>query len=314
MPKARKPTRRAASRHPRNRRRGAGRGQEPPRMRGQPGPPPPTRVEKTLLDQLAKISRPEAMSGTVEEDQAVRDVVKDPALPCIVPGEPSEASMAQFSEQMIPQVPGLTIHAPAVDRIDELQVLCAAVASWAGELKQEVFEDRRTRGELLERANGAQAERDLAERKYELSVSPHPTLAELMDAMDHRVHHVKNDTATAQEARDKAWAEAKRVKEDLQRAVENHQQIMELKGAELRELRREHDLLTTPESPRATDLVQTLVETLRCAQGRVDGLQRQVEEKDKELERLKAELEKTNTDWQQKARDLEAEIYQVRTT
>ncbi|KAL2620322.1 hypothetical protein R1flu_000527 [Riccia fluitans] len=133
------------------------------------------------------------MSGTVEEDQAVHDVVRDPNLPCIVPGETSEASMAWYSEQLvamvknwtmekadgrsdvvtnvkpsvvtlakfflnqIPQVPGLMIHAPAIDRIDELQVLCAAVASWAGELKQEVAEDRRTRSILTERANGAQA-------------------------------------------------------------------------------------------------------------------------------------------------------------
>ncbi|KAL2642877.1 hypothetical protein R1flu_010464 [Riccia fluitans] len=80
------------------------------------GAPQPIPVERTLMDRLAKISRPEAMSGIVEEDQAVCD--------------------------MIPQVPGLTIHAPATDRIDELQVLYAAVASWVGELKQEVAKDR----------------------------------------------------------------------------------------------------------------------------------------------------------------------------
>ncbi|KAL2613986.1 hypothetical protein R1flu_025678 [Riccia fluitans] len=51
------------------------------------GVPQPIPVEKTLLDRLAEISRPEAMSGIVEEDQAVRDVVRDPDLPCIVPGE-----------------------------------------------------------------------------------------------------------------------------------------------------------------------------------------------------------------------------------
>ncbi|KAL2620652.1 hypothetical protein R1flu_000857 [Riccia fluitans] len=135
------------------------------------GAPQPTPVEVTLLDRLVKISRLEAMSGTAEEDQAVREVVRDPALPCIIRGEHSEASMARFSKQMeavvkhwtmeraastsdaltsvwpsvvtlakfflgqIPQVSDLTIHAPAVDRIDELQVLCTAVASWAGELK-----------------------------------------------------------------------------------------------------------------------------------------------------------------------------------
>ncbi|KAL2635384.1 hypothetical protein R1flu_006863 [Riccia fluitans] len=121
------------------------------------GVPQPIPVGKTLLDRLAEISRPEAMSGTAEEDQAVRDVVRDPYLPCIVPGETSEASMARYSEQMvavvkhwtmekadgrtdaltsvrpsvvtlakfflnqIPQVPGLTIPTPATDRIDELQ-------------------------------------------------------------------------------------------------------------------------------------------------------------------------------------------------
>ncbi|KAL2613817.1 hypothetical protein R1flu_025509 [Riccia fluitans] len=72
------------------------------------------------------------------------------------------------------QVPGLTIPAPATDRIDELQVLCTAVASWPGDLKQEVAGDRRTRSILTERANGAQAERDAARQKYKLSVSPHP--------------------------------------------------------------------------------------------------------------------------------------------
>ncbi|KAL2628583.1 hypothetical protein R1flu_013269 [Riccia fluitans] len=162
------------------------------------GVPQPIPVEKTLLDRLAEISRPEAMSGTAEEDQAIRDVVRDPDLPCIVPRETSEASMAPYSEQMvvvvrhwtmekadgrtnaltsvrpsfvtlakfflnqIPQVPGLTIPAPAIDRIDKLQVLCTVVASWAGDLKQEVAEDRRTRSVLTERANGAQAERDSA--------------------------------------------------------------------------------------------------------------------------------------------------------
>ncbi|KAL2634203.1 hypothetical protein R1flu_005682 [Riccia fluitans] len=39
------------------------------------GAPQPTPVEKTLLDQLAEISRPEALSGTAEEDQAIREVI-----------------------------------------------------------------------------------------------------------------------------------------------------------------------------------------------------------------------------------------------
>ncbi|KAL2621948.1 hypothetical protein R1flu_002153 [Riccia fluitans] len=55
---------------------------------------------------------------------------------------PSVVTLAKFFLNQIPQVPGLTIPAPATDRIDELQVLCAAVASWAGDLKQEVAEDR----------------------------------------------------------------------------------------------------------------------------------------------------------------------------
>ncbi|KAL2612840.1 hypothetical protein R1flu_024532 [Riccia fluitans] len=41
------------------------------------GVPQPIPVGKTLLDRLAEISRPEAMSGTAEEDQAIRDMVRD---------------------------------------------------------------------------------------------------------------------------------------------------------------------------------------------------------------------------------------------
>ncbi|KAL2607676.1 hypothetical protein R1flu_026249 [Riccia fluitans] len=65
------------------------------------GVPQSIPVEKTLLDRLAEISRLEVMSGIAEEDQAVWDVVRDPDLPCIVPGETSEASMARYSEQMV---------------------------------------------------------------------------------------------------------------------------------------------------------------------------------------------------------------------
>ncbi|KAL2623016.1 hypothetical protein R1flu_003221 [Riccia fluitans] len=112
---------------------------------------------------------------------------------------PSVVTLAKFFLNQIPQVPGLTIHTPAIDRIDELQVLWAAVASWAGELKQEVAEDRWTCSILTERANGAQAERDLARQKYELSVSPHPVLAELMEEMDAQVKSAKTDAACARE-------------------------------------------------------------------------------------------------------------------
>ncbi|KAL2631461.1 hypothetical protein R1flu_016147 [Riccia fluitans] len=147
--------------------------QEPQHMRGQTpgaltpasviptdiGAPQPTPIERTLLDRLAEIRRPEAMSRTIEEDQAVWEV-----------------------------------------------------------------------------ANGGQAERNLANQKYKLSVSSHPTLAELMDTMDHQVHYAKNDITLAWEARDKALVEARRLKEDLQQVVENHQKIMELRSVELREL------------------------------------------------------------------------------
>ncbi|KAL2652804.1 hypothetical protein R1flu_020932 [Riccia fluitans] len=163
------------------------------------GVPQPIPVGKTLLDRLAEISRPEAMSGTTEEDQAVRDVVRDPDLPCIVPGETSEASMARYSEQMVAVVKHWTME-KADGRTDALtSVLCAAVASWARDLKQEVAEDRRTRSILTERANGAQAERDAARQKYELSVSPHPALGELMEAMDARIQSAKKDAARLRE-------------------------------------------------------------------------------------------------------------------
>ncbi|KAL2653835.1 hypothetical protein R1flu_021963 [Riccia fluitans] len=97
---------------------------------------------------------------------------------------PWVVTLAKFFLGQIPQVPKLMIYAMAANRIDELQVLCAAVASWAGELKKEVAEDRQTRSELLEQANGAQAERDLARQRYELSRPTHPMLAKLMEVMD----------------------------------------------------------------------------------------------------------------------------------
>ncbi|KAL2623051.1 hypothetical protein R1flu_003256 [Riccia fluitans] len=87
---------------------------------------------------------------------------------------------------------------------------------------------------------------------------------------------------------------------------------MELMRTELRAIRREHNLLTIPEEPRATDLVWKLAEELCAAKRGADGWQHLVAENDEELERLKAELEKTNADWRQKAWDLKAKIYQVR--
>ncbi|KAL2620651.1 hypothetical protein R1flu_000856 [Riccia fluitans] len=114
--------------------------------------------------------------------------------------------------------------------------------------------------------------------------------------MDHRIQYVKSDATFAREAWDKAWAEAKRLKEDLERTVENHRKIMEVKSTELRELLRKHNLLTTPEEPRATDLVLKLAEELRAAKRGTDGKQHLVAEKDEELEKLKAELEKIDAD------------------
>ncbi|KAL2612167.1 hypothetical protein R1flu_023859 [Riccia fluitans] len=246
------------------------------------------------------------MSGTVEEDQAVRDVIRDPALPCTIPGETFGASMARYSEQLIamvkhwtmekadgrsdavtsvrpsvvtlakfflnqiPQVPGLTIQAPAVDHIDELQVLCTAVASWVGELKQEVAEDRRTRSVLTERANGAQAERDLARQKYELSVSSHPTLAKLMEAMDARVQSAKTDAAHARE---------------------HALRIMD-------EWRISNQTITDIRAEQAEKKVQDRDEGLRHAQD--------------ELRQAKEELAKAWTDWEKQARASEEELYKVR--
>ncbi|KAL2652741.1 hypothetical protein R1flu_020869 [Riccia fluitans] len=81
------------------------------------------------------------------------------------------------------------------------------MASWAGELKQEVAEDQWSRSVLLERANGAQAERDLARQRYELSVSSHPTLAELMEAMDARVQSAKTNATHARKNASKIMEE-----------------------------------------------------------------------------------------------------------
>ncbi|KAL2623673.1 hypothetical protein R1flu_003878 [Riccia fluitans] len=72
-----------------------------------------TLVEKALLDRLAKISWPEAMSGTAKEDQAIRKAVSDLALPCFVPREPSEALMAWFLEQMMAMVKHWTMEKAA---------------------------------------------------------------------------------------------------------------------------------------------------------------------------------------------------------
>ncbi|KAL2609072.1 hypothetical protein R1flu_027645 [Riccia fluitans] len=50
---------------------------------------------------------------------------------------PSVMTLAKFFLQQVHQVLGLTIYALAADHIDEFQVLCVTLASWAGELKKE---------------------------------------------------------------------------------------------------------------------------------------------------------------------------------
>ncbi|KAL2633583.1 hypothetical protein R1flu_005062 [Riccia fluitans] len=67
---------------------------------------------------------------------------------------PSIVTLVKFFFGQILQVPDLTIHAPAIDRIDELQVLCTAVATWAGELKTEVAKDRRAHEPMAGCLNG----------------------------------------------------------------------------------------------------------------------------------------------------------------
>ncbi|KAL2621027.1 hypothetical protein R1flu_001232 [Riccia fluitans] len=276
------------------------------------GVPQPIPVEKTLLDRLAEISRPEAMSGTAKEDQAVRDVVRDPDLPCIVPGETSEASMARYSEQMvavvkhwtmekadgrtnaltsvrplivtlakfflnqIPQVPGLTIPAPATDRIDELQVLCTAVASWAGDLKQEVAEDRRTRSILTEWANGAQVERDAARQKYELSVSPHPTLGELMEAMDARIQSAKTDAARLREHASQIMSEWQNSNIQWRTSLNKEQAKVDKQTEDLKALQETYCLITTPEEPTARDLVECLVSQNSIADNRAEEAKKRI--------------------------------------
>ncbi|KAL2652742.1 hypothetical protein R1flu_020870 [Riccia fluitans] len=46
-------------------------------------------------------------------DQAVQEVVRDPDLPCIVSREPSEASMAWYSEKMVAMVKHWTMEKAA---------------------------------------------------------------------------------------------------------------------------------------------------------------------------------------------------------
>ncbi|KAL2628723.1 hypothetical protein R1flu_013409 [Riccia fluitans] len=295
------------------------------------------------------------MSGTVKEDQAFRDVVRDPDLPCIVPGETSEASMARYSEQMvavvkhwtmekadgktdaltsvipsvvmlakfflnqIPQVPGLTIPAPATDRIDELQVLCAAMASWAGDLKQEVAEDRRIRSILTERANGAQAERDAARQKYELSVSPHPALGELMEAMDARIQSAKKDAARLREHTSQIMSEWQNSNIQWRTSLNKVQVKVDKQTEDLKALRETYCLITTPEEPTARDLVECLVLQNSIADHRAEEAEREyrsgtkssVKLKD-ELRRAREELAQNRADGEKQSGALEEELRRVR--
>ncbi|KAL2613225.1 hypothetical protein R1flu_024917 [Riccia fluitans] len=270
------------------------------------------------------------MSGTAEENPAIQDVVRDPDLPCIVPGETSEASMARYSEQMvamIPQVPGLTIPAPATDRIDELQVLCAAVASWAGDLKQEVAEDRRTRSILTERANGVQAERDAARQKYELSVSPHPALGELMEAMDARIQSAKTDAAPLREHTSQIMSEWQNSNIQWRTSLNKVQRVnsvclstlVDKQTEDLKALRETYCLITTPEEPTARDLVECLVLQNSIADHRAEEAEKRVQERDEELRqaqdelrRAREELAHTRADGKKQSRALEEELRRVR--
>ncbi|KAL2641496.1 hypothetical protein R1flu_009083 [Riccia fluitans] len=129
--------------------------------------------EKTLLDRLVETSRPEQNRVTLEMNRATVEVLEDPGLPTTAPDPPSAR-----------------IHRTGVGGglIPEFQLLCAAVASWAGDLHREVCEDHRTRAALTERANGRQAELDGLRQQYALTnLQLHPTSTELVEAMNRRV-------------------------------------------------------------------------------------------------------------------------------
>ncbi|KAL2650591.1 hypothetical protein R1flu_018719 [Riccia fluitans] len=232
------------------------------------------------------------MSGTAEEDQAVRDVVRDPDLPCIVPRETSE--MARYSEQMVAVVKHWTME-KADGRTDALtsirpSVLCAAVASWAGDLKQEVAEDRRTRSILTERANGAQAERDSARQKYELSASPHPTLGELMEAMDARIQSVKTDAARLREQASQIMSEWQISNTQWRTSLNKVQAKVDKQTEDLKALRETYCLITTPEEPTARDLVECLVSQNSITDHRAEEAEKRVQERDEELHQAQDEL------------------------
>ncbi|KAL2623366.1 hypothetical protein R1flu_003571 [Riccia fluitans] len=259
------------------------------------------------------------MSGTAKEDQAVRDVVRDPDLPCIVPGETSEASMARYSEQMVAVVKHWTME-KADGRTDALtSVLCAAVASWAGDLKQEVAEDRRTRSILTERANGAQAERDAARQKYKLSVSPHPALGELMEAMDARIQSAKKDAARLREHTSQIMSEWQNSNIQWRTSLNKVQAKVDKQTEDLKALRETYCLITTPEEPTARDLVECLVSQNSIADHRAEEAEKRVQERDEEVRqaqdelcRAREELAQNRADGEKQSRALEEELRRVR--
>ncbi|KAL2644657.1 hypothetical protein R1flu_012244 [Riccia fluitans] len=232
---------------------------------------------------------------------------------------PSVVTLAKFFLGQISQVPRLMIHAPATDRINKLQVLCMAVASWAGELKQEVAEDRWTRSELLKQANGAQAERDLARQRYELSVSSHPTLAKLMKAMDTWVQSAKTDAMHARENASKIMEEWRTSQNMWQASLDNVQGLVDKQIKDLKALRTKYHLLTTPEEPTARDLVECLVLQNGITEIQADQAEKKVHKRDEglrkaqdELRQAKDELAKAQAEWETHVRALEHELYKVR--
>ncbi|KAL2636169.1 hypothetical protein R1flu_007648 [Riccia fluitans] len=227
---------------------------------------------------------------------------------------PSVVTLAKFFLNQIPQVQELTIHAPAIDRIDKIQVLYAAVASWAGELKQEVAEDRRTHSILTERVNGAQAERDLVRQKYELSVSPHPALAELMEAMDTRVKSAKTDAARAREHASNVMDEWRNFNQVWRSSLDSMQAKVDKKRDNLKALRARYHLLTTPEEPTARDLVKCLVMQNSITDIRAEEAEKRVQERDERLRQAQDDLRQTKEELREELLAKDAKLRDLQKT
>ncbi|KAL2610723.1 hypothetical protein R1flu_029296 [Riccia fluitans] len=227
--------------------------------------------------------------------------------------------MARYSEQMVAVVKHWTME-KADGRTDALtNVLCAAVASWVGDLKQEVAEDRRTRSILTERANGAQAERDSAKQKYELSVSPHPALGELMEAMDARIQSAKMDAARLREHASQIMSKWQISNNQWRTSLNKVQAKVDKQTEDLKALRETYCLITTPEEPTAWDLVECLVSQNSITDHRAEEAEKRVQERDKELRQAqdelrqaREELAQTRADGKKQSRALEEELRRVR--